>query len=140
VNPLPATALPAILDLFARAATRLRRPAIMVAAGDTVLRLSVAGPSARVPGSINVAGEGSFAERKWYGRITPEGFQPSHHATPAVTAALASLAADPAAACSAYGHLTGACCFCRLPLTDARSVAVGYGPICAGNFGLPWGV
>jgi hypothetical protein len=59
---------------------------------------------------------------------------------PAVTAALASLAADPAAACSAYGHLTGACCFCRLPLTDARSVAVGYGPICAGNFGLPWGV
>lgn len=29
------------------------------------------------------------------------------------------------------------CCFCKRDLTDPISVAVGYGPICAGNYGLP---
>jgi hypothetical protein len=38
-----------------------------------------------------------------------------------------------------YGHRTGACVFCSHPIDDERSLAAGYGPICAGNFGLPWG-
>jgi hypothetical protein len=31
------------------------------------------------------------------------------------------------------------CCFCGLELTDAPSLAAGYGPICADKWGLPWG-
>lgn len=31
------------------------------------------------------------------------------------------------------------CCYCNLPLEDARSKDVGYGAICAGRWGLPWG-
>jgi hypothetical protein len=31
------------------------------------------------------------------------------------------------------------CCYCNLPLEDKRSKDVGYGPICAGRWGLPWG-
>ncbi len=46
------------------------------------------------------------------------------------------LTADEAAK---WGHRHGRCVFCSLPLTDARSVDVGYGPICAGHHGLPWG-
>lgn len=38
-----------------------------------------------------------------------------------------------------FGHRTGQCVFCLRHLTDERSVSVGYGPICAGNNGLPWG-
>jgi len=34
---------------------------------------------------------------------------------------------------------TGNCCFCRRELTDKRSTEVGYGPICADHFSLPWG-
>jgi hypothetical protein len=34
-----------------------------------------------------------------------------------------------------YSH----CCFCGLELTDAPSLAAGYGPICADKWGLPWG-
>lgn len=30
------------------------------------------------------------------------------------------------------------CCFCGLPLQNKVSVYHGYGPICAGNWGLPW--
>jgi hypothetical protein len=42
----------------------------------------------------------------------------------------------------AFGREFHACVFCSTPLTDDgdnRSVIVGYGPICARKFGLPWG-
>lgn len=32
------------------------------------------------------------------------------------------------------------CCFCGTQITSKDSLAVGYGPICAENFGLPWGI
>lgn len=38
-----------------------------------------------------------------------------------------------------FGHLTGQCVFCARRLTDERSIAVGYGPVCAEREGLPWG-
>jgi hypothetical protein len=37
------------------------------------------------------------------------------------------------------GKKKGSCCFCGLSLENKNSLAVGYGPICAGNYGLPWG-
>lgn len=52
---------------------------------------------------------------------------------------LAALAADPAAVAGQHGVATGMCSFCGRPLSDARSREVGYGPICADRFGLPWG-
>lgn len=36
------------------------------------------------------------------------------------------------------GKKSGHCCFCGLTLTNPESVARGYGPICAENYGLPW--
>lgn len=38
-----------------------------------------------------------------------------------------------------FGHTTGSCVFCSRHLTDERSIAVGYGPVCAEREGLPWG-
>lgn len=38
-----------------------------------------------------------------------------------------------------HGKLTGNCCFCSLPLSDDRSLHMGYGPICADHWHLPWG-
>lgn len=37
------------------------------------------------------------------------------------------------------GTKTSVCSICGLALTDPRSVAIGIGPICAGNIGAPWG-
>lgn len=31
------------------------------------------------------------------------------------------------------------CCFCNTELTSKESLFAGYGPICADNWGLPWG-
>jgi hypothetical protein len=42
----------------------------------------------------------------------------------------------------ADGTEAGACCFCATPLTadgPGESVHRGYGPVCAGRYGLPWG-
>jgi hypothetical protein len=39
---------------------------------------------------------------------------------------------------AATGRQTNNCCFCSTGLTNHISVAVGYGPICADNWGLPW--
>jgi hypothetical protein len=57
----------------------------------------------------------------------------------AVRQQIAAAAANPAAAAAEYGRETGYCSFCSRELTDERSVGVGYGPICADKFSLPWG-
>ena len=53
-------------------------------------------------------------------------------------AAARIVAEDPLKAIIEFGHASGSCSFCRKDLTDIRSVSVGYGPICAQKFGLPW--
>lgn len=57
----------------------------------------------------------------------------------AVMAQVRSACENPAAVAAQYGHETGNCSFCSKELTDNRSVSVGYGPICAEKYGLPWG-
>jgi hypothetical protein len=36
-----------------------------------------------------------------------------------------------------YGQRYNHCCFCGRELVESTSVSLGYGPICAENFGLP---
>ena len=50
-----------------------------------------------------------------------------------------TLCLDPITAAALWGKKMNRCCFCGLELSDERSVAMGYGPICADNWGLPWG-
>lgn len=40
---------------------------------------------------------------------------------------------------AAFGHLVGRCCFCSHAIDTPESTAVGYGPVCAGKYDLPWG-
>lgn len=39
-----------------------------------------------------------------------------------------------------FGYANSRCVFCARNLSTAESTAVGYGPVCADNYGLPWGV
>jgi hypothetical protein len=135
--------LSGIMALFNKASAHLKRPAVVLDSSDQTLRLTVAGAEARVPGSINVSSSGSYEDRTWFGRILSSGeFEASPRVeTPeSVITTLRRFSADPAGIASAHGRKTGQCCFCARPLTDGRSVSVGYGPICADRFGLPWGV
>lgn len=42
------------------------------------------------------------------------------------------------AAARRHGHETEHCSFCGLHLSDPQSLEVGYGPICAAHYDLPW--
>lgn len=110
-----------------------------------VIVLSVAGARASVPGAVQVKIDGP--ERRdyygnpgaqWVGRVNPDGEVVGKLAgDSALVSALREIAEKPAESATAYGALTGSCSFCRKALTDAGSVAVGYGPVCAKRFGLP---
>ena len=144
-TPVRMPRLDAVRGLFIKAAAAgLKRPRIRIDVPDVgSVSLAVAGEASRFAGSVLVtAGHFGQDDRRFYGRIEMQGDDVLHAAsdcTPAVVRALVDLAQDPAAVATAYGKRTGACCFCGIELSDARSVAMGYGPICAENFGLPWG-
>jgi hypothetical protein len=87
---------------------------------------------------ILTSGEG-FAQNKWFGHIKGAELFQSSAMTPSIKALIFALGDDPTRVAESYGRLTGQCCFCGRPLADGRSVAVGYGPICADKFGLQWG-
>lgn len=134
-----------IVQLLATARDRgLKFPKLWLQLPDgTDLRVTIAGERSRTPGFLMLTDGGKYPDNKYFGRISPEGVLELGRDAPAVRADLLALleqlAANPAQVAAAYGHLTGACCFCALRLTDARSVFVGYGQRCAERFALPWG-
>lgn len=142
-QPVAVGDLAGLLALFAKAQSAgLRYPKIRLTAPQSgPVVLSVAGAQSRAPGSVNVTDGRPYGANRWYGRISPSGAWelPRAGVPDDVQALVRDLAARPAAVASAHGHASGSCCFCARQLDDARSVAVGYGPICADRFGLPWG-
>jgi hypothetical protein len=124
-----------LIALFTRASAHLKRPRIDVQVEGRALTLSLAPSHGKNPGYVYVRDGGEYA-----GKVSPGGvWSPAGDAHPDVSKGVALFAADPAKAAQAHGRLTGNCCFCRLPLTDARSTAAGYGQKCASNYGLAWG-
>ena len=128
-----------VIALFDTARKHLNWPAIMLGYDSRLLRLTVAGAKAKVPGSVNVVDKES---KTWFGRVHTDGRFEMSTGNPAPQSAidlLTRFAADPAGVASEHGRLTGNCCFCNTALTDERSTAVGYGPVCADHYGLAWG-
>jgi len=124
-----------LIALFAKASQTLKRPRIDVQVEGRALTLSLAPSHGKNPGYVYVRDGGEYA-----GKVSPGGvWSASYEAHPDVSKGVALFAQDPAKAAQAHGKLTGNCCFCRLPLTDARSTAAGYGQKCAANYGLAWG-
>lgn len=133
-----------VLALFAKAKeSRLKFPKLVLMTPAGEIKVYQAGAKAKVPGSITVVGTVRDAETNrfpWYGRILADGkFEHGQKATPELIAFLTLLSADAGAAIAASGKVAGSCGCCGLPLTDPRSVTVGYGQTCAEKWGLPWG-
>lgn len=127
-----------IVDLFETAKQHLKYPKIVLRLmGQYDVRLKPA-----KNGNIYI--DNGVYQGAYYGKITPageffHGKDLAPHMVAALEGLLTLLASDPAVVAQEYGRLTGNCCFCARELTDARSITVGYGPVCADHFGLPWG-
>ncbi len=129
-----------ILAMFEKARKHLQRPSFLMRTADGIdLKLFVSTSVSRFPGHIYVY-EAFYGGRQ-FGRIDLEGrFVATNFSTESVADLLARLSADPEGVAAEYGRLTGHCCFCNTELSDERSTSVGYGPTCAKNYGLKWGV
>jgi hypothetical protein len=124
-----------ISALFSTALSNgLKSPRITFNTEAGKIQFSLAPATGKNPGCIYVKVDGEYV-----GKILPNGTFQSVKFCSEVAAYLSDLNLDVVGTVKAYGHRTGNCCFCARHLEDGRSVAVGYGPTCADNFGLPWG-
>jgi len=115
----------------------LKYPAITLKSGAPApgVRMYRAGQKSSRPGSVAVTD--SDGDDFW-GRIRRDGTFHGRDAAPDwIGDVLEEFAADPETMAREEGQATGACCFCNTKLTEEGSVRVGYGPVCAQNFGLP---
>jgi hypothetical protein len=149
-EPSPVDRAPEMAKLYEfmlNAKKSLKYPKLMLAMGTRHLKVYVSGARSRTPDTVNLVTEDQYGSLDlWLGRVLPSGewqhrdIEPELHQQAAQL--LARLAENPAAVAAESGHVSGNCCFCNRPLTDegeGRSVAVGYGPVCASRWGLPWG-
>lgn len=127
----PQHKFPNIVALFNTAKQKLQRARLQIAIDGIEFCISAAPSSGRNPGCLYVKrGE------TYLGKIFPNA---SYTGNLEHIAELRKLDENPVQQAIMHGKQTGFCCFCSITLTDPRSVAMGYGPICAGNWGLPWG-
>jgi len=81
--------------------------------------------------------DGPAWEDAYLGKVSPDGeFFKARDCSDEQLEALLELSADVLAAAKAYGRKTGSCSCCGRELTNAESIAMGIGPICASNWGL----
>lgn len=71
----------------------------------------------------------------YLGKVTGGRFFQSRECTPELESAFRDVCSDPKAAAIRYGHETGSCSCCGRELTNAGSIALGIGPICASRLG-----
>lgn len=130
-----------IIDLFSTAkANGLQWPKIRLALpGGMPVELSVVG-SGKNEGKIRVTNGGKYGDygTLFFGFIETNGRFSGRSED--ILSVLVKFSVNPAQVAAEYGKGTGECCFCARPLTNGKagSVEVGYGPICADKFGLPW--
>lgn len=110
---------------------------------DTAVKLYMSTQRSKSPDTINVVLPDVYlpnGRNVWLGRIHQNGKWEMPHVLPECTSLVVDLVGalqqDAHGVAHAYGKHTGNCCFCLKTLSDARSVAVGYGKTCASNYGL----
>ncbi len=143
--------------IFDKASERLKYPSITIpglpiTGGKMRVYLSV--DSAKYAGHIMFKCAAGDLDKLLYAHVDKEGkgtlfFYPfrkrlelgtyTKEQNTELVGAIMSLGIDPAKITKINGIKYGHCCFCGQELTNPSSVHHGYGPICAENYGLPWG-
>lgn len=134
-----------IFEIFEKASKTLQYPRLTYRIDDNtkiVFYPSKAVQTKDLIGTINI-GDGNHT---WYGRIFPTDTGAKIKWNEKIADIPRSfkdlcimIVKDPVSSCKLQGQQIGWCCFCGLQLTNKHSVSVGYGPICAEKWGLPWG-
>ena len=137
-----------IFDIFEKANKTLKYPQLTYPHDKTMLVFKLAGEKSSVPGSIVITDDARYPHNKFYGRIIKNEaerklqFQWNDRQPifPELREVIKAIVTNPLGMCSLIGKQHSYCCFCSTELTSKESLAVGYGPICAEKWGLPWGI
>lgn len=89
-----------------------------------------------LPARVNSYGNSTAWQE---GRVMSWSRRPFREVLPLEREFLDRMASDPIEFMAECSRNMGQCCYCGLPLEDDRSKTVGYGPVCAVKWGLPWG-
>lgn len=157
-KPAMAGPLRFIADTFTLAVGYgLKRPMLRVHFKDRRFKfyLSKAGTVCLKTGALTEASEDGcrdpMGDEEYAGCLLRGNFLPAQSrltpAAPVIVRALLPvevefmerLAKDATGFIAECGKDMARCCYCSKPLEDARSKKVGYGPICAARWALPWG-
>lgn len=124
-----------IIEMFDLAAEKLKYPHIKWITGDgDAYEFKRAGKYARVPGVVHV----NF-NNDYIGVIDRDGNIRFRGNVGRHKGCVEQFCRAPIDNAAVSGKKYNCCCFCSRELTNASSVHYGYGPICADNWGLPWG-
>jgi len=143
-KPMASTELVSVVEiknLFAKASKSLKRMKIRLKTTfNQNVVFTIAGERSKYAGQVMITDGGPFGDNKYFGKIDMEGnLLKTTQCDDNVLSLIKEFADNPAETAGKYGRLTGNCCFCMRGLEDERSVSVGYGPVCANHYGLPWG-
>lgn len=130
-----------VYDMFSEAKKHLKHPKIRFQLDGFDVAIHLAGGFSKYNGNVLVTDGQPYGMNKWYGHINKDGVweHPLRPVPEEVVKIVTELSKDPEGMASEYGKLSGKCCFCNRELTTENSTEVGYGPICARHFNLPWG-
>lgn len=123
----------------------IKWPKLKIPVGaDKSLVLYLCGPTSNNNGGVSIVNDKPYMsyEQIYYGKISPRGQTVLSKAATSdqqVMDSLTFILEDPVAFAKLYGKQTGCCVFCARELLNASSIYHGYGPVCAENYGLPWG-
>jgi len=125
---LPEGAYRKLKSLFEKAATSLQYPKLRFVTPEGTIRIT------------NFRGLRVRCGDRPCGKITEQDvFDHTPTCPEGVKETVKLIGKSPILMAIAFGRKIGHCCFCGLELTDARSTSMGYGPICADRWCLPWG-
>lgn len=138
-----------IFALFRRVAGKVQWPKLKYVApnGRDKIVFYVAGNKSKYKGDIMITDGKSYGQNKYYGRIaqssgpnnTPMLFLARDARNePDMDRTITEIVHNPTAYAKMQGIKYSYCCFCGTLIRNKNSLAVGYGPICADNYGLPW--
>lgn len=89
------------------------------------------------PGTKEPVGDEHYVGALHNGRFLPPSDRPTP--SPEEQEFVERLSQDPITFLAECSKDMGRCCYCNVALSDPRSKVIGYGKVCARNWGLPWG-
>lgn len=127
-------------QLFTFAASKIKYPSIHFWRDIGEIQFYLCGSLSKTPGIIRVTNAQKYPNQEIYAEISKDGKGIFRKDTSAnFKKEILTICAEPIQESQIRGIKSGFCCYCGKGIQTKESLAVGYGPICAANFNLPWG-